>query len=144
MIRATVDTNTLASGAVATGGPIAILIEVWFQGDLEVVISSHIVTEPERTLRKPYFMGRLTAEMREEFLNLVRETATIIPITTPIPTAVTSRADNLVLATAESAGVAYVVTGDAELLRLGAYGSITICSARQFLGRLNLEDSKPQ
>jgi predicted nucleic acid-binding protein len=45
----------------------------------------------------------------------------------------------VVLATAESAGVPYVVTGDREIQELGQYRDITILSPRQFLEHLERE-----
>ena len=143
MIRATVDTNTLASGSVAATGPIAALVDAWRRGRLDVAVSPHILAELERALRKPYFARRLDPQMREEFLALVREATTVVPITPPVPDAVSSRADNLVLATAESAGATHVVTGDAELRRLGSFRGIAILSAREFLEVLEREGGEP-
>ena len=134
MIRATLDTTTLASGAVATGGPIGALIDAWFvEGAYDVALSQPILGELERTLRKRYVADRLSPEDRAAYQARVRAAADVVRIATPVPSVVTGRGDNLVLATAESAGVACVVTGDAELLRLGSYRGIAILSARQFL-----------
>jgi predicted nucleic acid-binding protein len=49
-----------------------------------------------------------------------------------------TRADNRVLATAESAAVSYLVTGAAELQRIRQYGAVAILSPRQFLAVLDL------
>jgi len=134
VIRAVLDTNTLASGIVAAGGTIAVVIDAWLvRGLYSVVLSPEILDELERTLRKPYFTQRQTASDIAGYLAAVRATAAIIPVTTPLPTVVRTRADNLVLATAETGGVPYVVTGDRELQNLGRYRSITILSPRQFL-----------
>jgi putative PIN family toxin of toxin-antitoxin system len=132
VIVAVFDTNVLASGAIATGGPIAFLIEAWQSGRVRPVISAHIFGELERALSNPYFATRLDAEDRDTFLALARASTTIVTITAPIPNVASTRDDNLVLATAESAGVPYLVTGDTELLRLGQYGSTEILSPRQF------------
>ncbi len=132
MIRIVLDTNVLASGAIAVAGPLAELVDAWRRGDFEVATSPHIAAELERTLRKPYFAGRLPPPLRDEFLALVREIATLVPITFPVPTAVSDRADNLVLATAESAGAAYLVTGDGELQRLARYRTVVILSPSAF------------
>jgi predicted nucleic acid-binding protein len=45
----------------------------------------------------------------------------ITAITTPIPEVAATHDDNLVIATAESAGVPFLVTGDAELLPFRQY-----------------------
>lgn len=138
MIRVTLDTNVLASGATAVVGSIATLMDAWRRADLTVVISSHILAELEDALRNPYFAQRLDPRARNVYLRLVRQRATVIIITTPIPSNVSDYADNLVLATAESGGVGYVVTGDAELLRLGAFHDISILAPRAFLDLMDL------
>lgn len=133
MIRATVDTNTLASGAVAKIGAIADLIKAWRFGFVEIVVSEHILRELERTLRKPYFLARLDEFERRAFLALLLEFATVVELTAPVPTVVSDYGDNVVLATALSAKAPYVVTGDRELQRLSKYRAIRIVSAREFL-----------
>jgi predicted nucleic acid-binding protein len=55
VIRAVLDTNALASGAVASSGTLAMLIDAWQNGDFSVIISFAILHELERTLSKPYF-----------------------------------------------------------------------------------------
>ncbi len=133
MILAVLDTNTLASGAVATTGPIAALTDAWRSGAVQVVVSPHILRELDRALHKPYFTNRLDRETRERFFALVQTIATILVISTPVPSVVTTRADNLVLATAKCAGVPFVVSGDRELQRLGRYRDVTVLSPRQFM-----------
>jgi putative PIN family toxin of toxin-antitoxin system len=133
LIRATVDTNTLASGAVAKIGAIADLIKAWRIGFVEIVVSEHILIELERTLRKPYFSARLDEFERRAFLALLLEFATVVEITASVPTVVSDYGDNVVLATALSAKAPYVVTGDRELQRLSRYQAIRIVSAREFL-----------
>ena len=130
MIRAVFDTNVLASGAIAIAGPVAALIDAWHRGEVEIVVSMHILGELDRALSNAYFVARLDADTRDTFLTLAR-TTTVIAITAPIPNVASTEDDNLVLATAESAGVPYLVTGDAELLRIGEYKGTRILSPRQ-------------
>lgn len=132
MIRVVLDANVLASGAVAGAGSVAAIMDAWRRGDLEVTVSAHILDELARALTKPYFAGRLPPSLRGEFLALVREMAVLVTVVTEVPTAVSDPADNLVLATAESAGAAYLVTGDRELQRLGRYRDIVILSPQAF------------
>lgn len=139
MIFAVFDTNVLASAAIASAGPLAALIEAWRLGRVRVVVSSHILNELERALGNAYFMTRLDAQRRDAFLGFARTTTTIVVITAPISNVASTHADNLVLATAESAGVSYLVTGDMELLRLGQYKTTRILSPRQFMEMLESE-----
>lgn len=137
MTGATLDTTTLASGAVATGGTIGTLIDAWsVTGAFEVALSQPILDELEKTLRKHSFVDRLSSNALTDYRRRVRAASTIVPIAVPIPGVARTRADNLVLATAESAGVAYVVTGDRELQRIGSHRGVTILSSRLFLDLL--------
>jgi putative PIN family toxin of toxin-antitoxin system len=137
VIRTTWDTNTLASGAIARQGAIAELIDRWYRADFEIVVSGHILIELERTLRKPYFMARLSDQEREAFLNLVRRFAVHTIVSAPMPAVLPQRADNVVLATAVSAGASYVITGDRKMRELGEYLGVRILSAREFIDLLN-------
>ena len=139
MIRAVFDTNVLASGAIAITRPVASLIDAWRRGEVQVVVSPHILGELDGALSNAYFVARLDADRRAAFLTLARTTATTVAITAPIPNVASTRDDNLVLATAESAGVPYLITGDAELLRIGQYKGILILSPRQLHDLLEIE-----
>ncbi|MCC7021932.1 MAG: putative toxin-antitoxin system toxin component, PIN family [Thermomicrobiales bacterium] len=133
MIRATIDTNTLASGAIAQKGVIATLIDAWRQGNIEFVLSEHILIELERTLRKPYFAARLDERDRRAFLALLLEYCAIVELRDPIPVVLVDEADNLVLATALAGKAPYLVSGDRELQRLGTFQQVNILSAREFV-----------
>jgi predicted nucleic acid-binding protein len=50
----------------------------------------------------------------------LRKAATIVAIMKPIPTVMSDRADNMVLATAMAADTPFLVSGDRELQELGA------------------------
>lgn len=141
MIVAVFDTNILAACAVASTGSLATLVQAWRRGDVRVVVSSHILGELDRALRNDYFASRLGADRRHTYVNRVAENTTRVDITAPIPNVVSTRGDNLVLATAESAGALYLITGDKELLRLGRYEATEILTPRQF-GRV-LESPAP-
>jgi putative PIN family toxin of toxin-antitoxin system len=131
VIRAVFDTNVLASGTIAIAGPVAALIDAWRRGEVEIVVSSHILGELDRALSNAYFVARLDTDTRNAFLTLARTAMTVVAITAPIPRVASTEDDNLVLATAESAGVPYLVTGDAELLRIGQYKGTVIHSPWQ-------------
>ena len=60
------DTNTLASGAVSSHGPIATLITAWQNGAFDVLLSNEIYVELQRTLGKPYFTTHLSQAAKME------------------------------------------------------------------------------
>lgn len=132
MIKATYDTNTLASGTTISQGPVSFVIDAWINDEVEMITSEPLIDELLRTLGKSYFTSRLTPEQTQSFMNLVRERATVVPITTPIPKVATHPEDDIVLATAESGTASYVVTGDHGLQDLKQFKGIQIVSPRDF------------
>jgi hypothetical protein len=58
------------------------------------------------------------------------------PITVSVAGTATHPEDDLILATALSVGVDYLVTGDSKLQRLRSYQGVTILSPRAFLEAL--------
>lgn len=132
MIRTVFDTSILASIAIATGGPLALLRQAWKDREIDVAISAHILGELESALDKPYFTNRLSPSERQDFLSFVERTTSLVMITVPLPTVATTRADNMVLATASSAAADYLVSGDMELLRIRRHDNFDILAAREF------------
>lgn len=136
MTRVVLDANTLASGAITTTGTLASVIDAWSNGKFSVIVSEPILVELERTLQKPYFRRRLTAEQSSRFIKLLRNRATVSPITVSVHGVATHPEDDLILATAVSATAAYLVTGDTKLQDLGTYSGVRILSPRAFLDLL--------
>ena len=136
MTRVVLDTNALASGAIAFQGTLASIIDAWRSGEFSLFVSPPILAELERTLEKSYFRQRLTIEQSSRFIVLLRRRATVSPITVPVQGVASHPEDDLVLATAISANADYLVTGDTQLQQLGQYEGVAILSPREFLGRL--------
>lgn len=142
MIKATYDTNTLASGTTISQGPVSFVMDAWINDELEMITSQPLINELSRTLGKPYFTSRLNQEQRQSFINLIQERATIIQITTPIPKVATHPEDDIVLATAESGKASYVVTGDHGLQNLKQFKGIQIVNSKSFAEILQTEKPK--
>ncbi|MEZ4563768.1 MAG: putative toxin-antitoxin system toxin component, PIN family [Thermomicrobiales bacterium] len=139
MIRATLDTNVIVSGLagldVPTSTPGIIMLQ-GLSGTFELVISSAILAEVERTLNKPYFRSHSSSELiRGAFVSVV-ETATFVLPTITVAGIATHTEDDLILATAVSGRVDYLVTGDRMLLQLGEYQGAHLISPRDFLNSL--------
>lgn len=140
MTRAVFDTNVLASGFIAlifgasTPGE---LIRRWLAGEFDLAVSRPILAELERTLHGSYFANRLSLEERASALSVVQSHATMTELTIVVRGVATHPEDDLILATALSAGADYLVTGDNALLALGSYEGVTILSPRAFLDLLS-------
>jgi putative PIN family toxin of toxin-antitoxin system len=139
------DTNVLASGIVGIQRPDSApgaLVRLWRAGELSLVTSEPTLTELANTLAEPYFRRQITSEQVTRVLELLRETAMLAPSTATIRGAASHPEDEMVLATAVSGAAQYLVTGDAQLQRLGAFRGVVILSPRAFLNLLL--DQEPQ
>lgn len=121
MIRAVVDANVLLSGFLTDTTPPGQIVNQWRAGRISLVLSSEILLEVIRGLRKPYFRRRLTGLQMLDAIAILHQKATLTALTVPVRGVATHPEDDLILATALSAQVDYLITGDAQLQRVGTY-----------------------
>jgi len=133
VITAVLDTNVLASGFVRPEPPPGRILAAWQAGTFLLVVSHHILAELEHTFEEPYFATRLSPARRRANLALVREEAIIAPLKVRVQDVATHPEDDLILATAVSARVDYLVTGDKKLQALKTYRGVRIVSPPEFL-----------
>lgn len=139
MIVAVLDTNVLASGIAGISRPQSTPGEVlrrWRANIFTLVLSQPILDELMRTLTNPYFAARLAPAEVEEYLLRLRSEARLQPITVHVSGSATHPQDDLILATALSARASNLVTGDRELLAIGAFQGVRIVTPREFLAHL--------
>ena len=136
MIRAVLDANALVSGFPASTGTLADLLDRWRDGQFQLITSEHILDEIARAWIKPYWQRRFAPERVKLVMALLREAAEITPIAVNVQGVATHPEDDVVLATAVSARVDYLATGDKGLLRLENYQDIVILTPRAFLNLL--------
>lgn len=132
MIRAVLDTNTLASGSSQSKGISGKLLTAWRHGRFELVISDHILMELEETFEDRYFKKRLTRRKKASLFSRLRRQSLHTPIETSIQGVAPSPEDDLVLATAVSAGADYLVSGDMRLRDVQEHQGVRIVSPREF------------
>ena len=134
MIRAVLDTNVLASGAIAATGPLAVIIDAWNHYELQVMLSSWIFQELARALSKPYFTAQLDAQAIADYLAFVRTRAHFVAVQpAQVPRVATQREDDYVLATAVVGSADYLVTGDRMVRQLGIHQGVTMVTPREFV-----------
>lgn len=136
MIIAVLDTNVLASGFVRPGPTPGQLLGAWRRGAYTLAVSEHIIAELTRTLGKTYFRRYIAEQQAAAIITLVRTEALVAPIPDEIHGVATHSEDDVILATAISAGAEHLVTGDTKLLQLGSFRGVAIVSARAFLDLL--------
>lgn len=144
MIRAVLDTNVLASGFLGGGGAPDLILRAWLRRAFTLIVSADIVAELARTLERPYFQQRFSADRRQATLDLLRRRGEMTRLTAKVAGVATHPEDDLILAAALSAGAEYLVSGDRQLLvsgdrqllALARYEGITIMAPRPFLAVL--------
>lgn len=136
MITAVIDTNILASGSLARTGSVAEIMDAIYAGRFRLAISEHVLTELMHTLENPYFAQRLSTQQVVGFVSGLRAIALVVTPTITVSGVATHPEDDVILATALSAGAEYVVTGDKHLRNVGAHGGTRIISTAEFAAML--------
>jgi putative PIN family toxin of toxin-antitoxin system len=118
-VRAVLDVNVLISGLVAPDGAFARLTRRWLEGDFELVVSERLLAELKRALAYPKLRTRIPGAASDEFIDLVRATATVRPDPPNAPRRSRDSGDDYLIALAESTG-SILVSGDQDILALSA------------------------
>ena len=128
------DTNVIVA-ALLTNGLCHECFRRAVRGRL-LVSSPALLRELESTLRRKFAVTTAA----NEFLATLRDRVSLVdPL--PLPGRVCrDEDDDLVLATAVAAGADSIVTGDKDLLVLGAYEGVQLVSPRQFLSWLDASE----
>jgi putative PIN family toxin of toxin-antitoxin system len=130
-MRVLLDTNVLASAAVARGLCADVLRAVL--SEHELVVCPQIITALRRILPLKFGMPN---ELIAEFVRLFQKD-TICCQPSDLPDIPLKDKDDLgILAAAREGAAAFIVTGDKELLNLARFLTIQIVSPRQFWEQL--------
>lgn len=125
------DTNVIVAALVAKGLCHEVVVRAL--GSCTVATSAALLDELEHTLRRKFTLGPAGAAFLEQLRLRVR-------IVEPAPLGLQvcrDAEDDVVLATAVTAGAALIVSGDQDLLVLGRHKGVDIVSPRDFLRRLS-------
>ncbi len=135
MIVAVLDTNTIVSAILEPRGVPNRVLEAARAQQFTLATSSVIIAEVLTTLgrdrirRKYHISSADIARLRD----LLEHETPCTLMSHEVHGVATHPEDDLILATAISAGADYLVTGDAKLQRLGHYQKVAIVSPREFL-----------
>ncbi len=141
MLRVALDTNQFISGLIVRQGVPAQVLDAWHRGAYTLLTSRPILNETREVfsyprIRKKY---RLSQKDIDDFLAQVEGASVLTPGRLALSVVKDDPDDDKILACAVEGGADYVVSGDPHLLRLRAYESIPIVTARDFLTRLSHE-----
>jgi putative PIN family toxin of toxin-antitoxin system len=125
------DANVYISALQFGGGPERLLRRA-IEGDIQVAISEPILTEVLRILRDEF--GRSQAELAK-FEMLIRGCTRLVTAKETLNVIAEDPDDDRILECAVTSGSDVIVTGDRDLLRLGAYKGIAVLKVSDFLAR---------
>lgn len=133
-MRAVLDANVLVSALISRVGAPARLVELWLEGEVELVVCKTLLDEVQRTLNQPRISSRVASEDAVRFVRLLQELGEVVadpegalPIHSDDP------GDDYLLALAARERTP-LVSGDAHVLALS--DRLPISSPRAFLEQL--------
>ena len=133
-MRAVLDANVLVSALISRVGVPARLVELWLEGEFELVVCKTLLDEVERTLNQPKISGRVVSEDALRFIWLLQEVGEVVADPEgPPPVHSSDPGDDYLLALAARERTP-LVSGDAHVLALS--DRLPISSPRSFLEQL--------
>ncbi|HEV2065293.1 MAG TPA: putative toxin-antitoxin system toxin component, PIN family [Thermomicrobiales bacterium] len=140
-MRACVDTNILTSYLIAppSDNLLSNIVRGALRGAFTLVVAELTLTELSRRVQsKPYLVDRISIAMLNQFVASLREIAEVYPLPSdPLPRVVRDPRDDYLLAPAVLEQVDYLVSGDNDLLDLGAFQGVRMVSPREFVDILD-------
>lgn len=136
VIRAVIDTNLIVSYLLTQSKTMSRLIDHWEQGHFTYLISPVMMNE----LREVIYRPRLRQQMRVDpaiLLELIEVDAEMVPGKLQLAGACRDPKDDPFIACAVEGNAAYLVTGDADLLEMVAYGGVTMIRAFDLVSLLD-------
>lgn len=129
-MRIVVDTNVLISGAFFSGGPSDIL-DACVRGEFKLVLSTEIIEEYQR-VGEIFTSKRPNVEF-ERFLGVLIAKAIFVEPNRLDQGICRDPDDVKFIECALASDAKYLVSGDKDLLSIGSYSGISICTPREFI-----------
>jgi uncharacterized protein len=139
-VKLVVDINVLVSGSLWKGNP-SRLVDALLDGAATLCVSPAVLAELEEVLQRDKFQKRIGEGGRSSPEIISRFRAAALNVeghAIPVPSTLRDPDDIHVLACAVDAGADAIVTGDNDLLSMGAFEGIPILTARQALEKLGI------
>jgi len=135
-VRVVLDPNVLISALLSPKGPSAEILSAWVAERFELVVSQTLLAELDGVLVRPKFRRWVSESDRLEFVAELARSATVV-VDPPAPSSLSPDPDDdYLIALAQAAGAAYLVSGDRHLTAL-VDPSPPIPTPREFLGTLS-------
>jgi uncharacterized protein len=128
-VRVVFDTNVLIAAFLTEGVCSKLLVRAR-RGEFELFLSSDIIQEFERNLRKKFSLS--SSEIIDTHTVLIEAAKEIIQKVSPIAPVCRDPEDDKILACAKHVDADYLVTGDQDLLVINRYDRTRIVTPRNF------------
>lgn len=140
-LRAVLDTNVLVSGLISDHSPPRQLVDAWLDGRYTLVTSLHQAEELSHVLAYPRIAGRLHLSDAEVDLILAAllSQGQVVSGTLQLPGVTRDPKDDPLVACAVEGAADFLVSGDRDLLDLGAIENTRMVTPREFMQILGLE-----
>lgn len=138
MTAVVLDTNVVVSGHLKAGRAEAAVLQLWYAGRIQLLVSEPMLAEYDTVLRRPKF-GFSPARI-DEFLERVRQTAKRVTPTVTV-SACLDPDDNRFLECAVTGSAGAIVTGNKRHFPPRGFRGIPILNASEFLARFAVDEA---
>jgi uncharacterized protein len=147
------DPNVLISAAISAGGAPRALLDYWYLGRFQMLVSYELLYELEAVLLRPKFRSKLTVSDVLTYVRWLREGAMFVNDAPPLEEWLLARFsdpdDAYLMALARQYRADYLVTGDRDLLSMSdlfASGTLdlpglAVLTPRDFLQHIEQDES---
>ena len=137
-LKAVLDTNVFVSGLMGVNSPPRQIVDAWLDGRFTLVTSLYLVEELAHVLTYPRIVKRIRLDEPEvdAILAALLSQAEMTPGELDLPGVTRDPKDDCMVVCAVEGEADLIVSGDDDLLVLGAYEEIKIITPRQFVSIL--------
>ncbi len=134
-MRVILDTSVVVSGMISPHGPPAQIIARWLDDDFVLIYTPAMLVELEDVLNRAWLHKRLVhvPERIPDFLLAVKVLGKLVRGYVNVAGQVRDPFDEMFLACAVLGKADYIISGDKDLLSLGAYRGTRIVTPAEFL-----------
>jgi putative PIN family toxin of toxin-antitoxin system len=122
------DTNVWIIGIFFRRGVPSRVLEAWSVGSFEVVFTSETFAELNATLKQKINQFEADPVLVEEWLAYILSFSQTISVSIPVSGVCRDPKDDKFLEAAINAGAQYLISGDKDLLSIGAFRGIEVLS----------------
>jgi putative PIN family toxin of toxin-antitoxin system len=139
VIRVVLDANVLAPAFINPNAAAGRLVTAWQRDAFELIVSEPLLAELIRTYQDSYYAQRVSSELVDAAITLLRRRAILIDLTALVEGVATHPEDDLLLSAVSSGAADYLATRDRQLLKLGNYQGARILHPADLADRLEQE-----